>query len=539
MIGLAGWYRRFIKNFAEIIAPISELLKKNTRFVWDKGKQEAFKKLIVALTTAPVLASPDYKIPFEIQADASKKACGAVLVQKQDGGEKVIAYMSQKFTATQQKYTVTELECLAVILAIERFRSYIEGSQFTVITDHHSLLWLKNLKDPNGRLARWALRLQAYDFTLMHRKGKCHTVPDGLSRATDVVNISDVKHSNDEWYNRLKKLSQENPQEHDNLKIVNNKLYINRQMGEKCDNDDCSWKLCVPRELRNTLIGENHDNVNACHFGTFKTIARMKDHYFWPQMNRTIAKYVRQCQVCKQTKAYNQNTTPPAGTFVEAKVPWCVVATDIVGPFIRSRNGNRFLLVAVDVFSKFVELKAVRDSTTPAIIKFLSKQVVLRHGCPQIIISDNGNQYHSHLYEEFTNARGIKTWYTANYFAQANVTECVNKTIGNALRIFMIEELNHKKWDEHVDEIASAINSAVHTGTQKSPYEINYGQKRIQHADHYEERVDVNATRPRDQTYFERMRNVFSFYIIGFSRSEYSESLLKISGPIGHYVCHL
>lgn len=153
LIGLAGWYRRFIKDFADITAPITELLKKKVKFIWNAERQNAMNRLIIALTTAPVLANPDYSLPFEIQADASKRACGAVLVQYQDGQEKVIAYMSQKFSATQQKYHVTELECLAVILAIEKFRPYIEGSSFRVVTDHHSLLWLKNLKDPNGRLA--------------------------------------------------------------------------------------------------------------------------------------------------------------------------------------------------------------------------------------------------------------------------------------------------------------------------------------------------------------------------------------------------
>lgn len=162
MLGLAGLYRRFIKDFAKIVVPISELLQKDVKFVWTEECEEAFRKLITALTSAPVLAAPNHDLPFKLQCDASKNACGAVLLQKHDDEEHVIAYMSQKLSAAQRKYHVTELECLSVILAIEKF----EGSCFKVITDHHSLLWLKNLKDPSGRLARWALRLQAYDFTL-------------------------------------------------------------------------------------------------------------------------------------------------------------------------------------------------------------------------------------------------------------------------------------------------------------------------------------------------------------------------------------
>ncbi|RYE19449.1 MAG: hypothetical protein EOP45_12640 [Sphingobacteriaceae bacterium] len=156
VLGMAGWYRRFIRDFAGITAPISETLKKKNKkytvFKWTEQASLAFKNLIKALTEAPVLATPDYDLPFKIECDASDFACGAVLSQVQDGEERVIAYMSQKFIASQRKYHVTEKECLAVILGIEKFRPYIEGSHFTVITDHYSLLWLRNLKDPSGRL---------------------------------------------------------------------------------------------------------------------------------------------------------------------------------------------------------------------------------------------------------------------------------------------------------------------------------------------------------------------------------------------------
>lgn len=123
--------------------------------------------MIKALIEAPVLATPDYDLPYKIECDASDFTCGAVLLQIQDGQERVIAYMSQKFIASQRKYHVTEDECPAVILGIEKFRTYIEGSAFQVI-HHHSLLWLENLKDPSRRLARWSLRLQAYDFEIIY-----------------------------------------------------------------------------------------------------------------------------------------------------------------------------------------------------------------------------------------------------------------------------------------------------------------------------------------------------------------------------------
>lgn len=505
LIGLAGWYRRFIQDFAEITAPITELLKKKVRFEWNEERQAAFQKLIQALISAPVLAPPDYNLPFEIQADASKRACGAVLVQHTEEGEKVIAYMSQKFTATQQKYHVTELECLAVILAIEKFRPYIEGSKFRVITDHHSLLWLKNLKDPNGRLARWSLRLQAYDFTLVHRKGKHHVVPDALSRCC-VVDINKINETEDEWYQNLKKSVENEPQNNDNLKIINDALYIRTSFREDCHDPNCLWRLCVPKEFRAQVMRENHDEDTSCHFGRFKTTEKIRLAYYWPKMVTDVAKYVQNCEICKLTKPHNQILTPPAGSFVEATRPWRVIATDIVGPLPMSRAGHRFLLVAVDIFSKFTIIKPVRNSTAKAVTDFIKNDVVLKFACPEIIISDNGVQYKSNEFRNFAASKGIHLWYTANYFAQANSSECVNKTIGNALRAFLVNDADHRHWDQKVQEIANAINNSVHTGTKLTPFEANFGQRMAQHADEYRVRIDANVPEKRDQESFEKMR---------------------------------
>lgn len=152
---------------------------------WTPEADAAFVKIKAALTSAPILALPDFSVPFEIHCDASNVGVGAMLTQKQNGIDRVISYFSAKLTPTQQRYMTTEKECLAVILSIEKFRHYIDGIHFTFYTDHASLLWLHRFKESNGRLVRWALRLQAYDFELRHRKGKHMQVPDALSRIPD------------------------------------------------------------------------------------------------------------------------------------------------------------------------------------------------------------------------------------------------------------------------------------------------------------------------------------------------------------------
>ncbi|KAL7735169.1 hypothetical protein ACLKA6_014885 [Drosophila palustris] len=151
-LGLVGWYRRFIQNFAEVVFPITELLSTKKKFVWTDTAQEAFDKLKDLLTTAPILQNPDFSKPFFVHCDASDFGVGAVLIQLTDEGiEKPVAFMSKKLNTAQRNYSVTERECLSAVLAIEKFRCYLELQEFELITDHASLLWLMrqpNLKAP-------------------------------------------------------------------------------------------------------------------------------------------------------------------------------------------------------------------------------------------------------------------------------------------------------------------------------------------------------------------------------------------------------
>jgi hypothetical protein len=156
-------------------ALVDRLFKK-TRFVWSTECERAFSEVKNALINAPILSCPDFNHPFTLQCDACDIGIGAVLTQNFNGNERVIYYLSRALSLTERKYSTTEKECLSVIYAIKRLRCYLEGTRFTVITDHYSLLWLNNLKDPLGRLGRWVMRLQAFDFNIVHRKGKDNVI---------------------------------------------------------------------------------------------------------------------------------------------------------------------------------------------------------------------------------------------------------------------------------------------------------------------------------------------------------------------------
>ena len=153
------------------------------RWQWNEEQQQAFERLKLALTQAPVLERPNLSLPFTLQTDASDYAIAGVLTQVFDGEEHPIYFVSKPLSKAERNYTVTEKECLAVLWSVERLRVYLQGEKFTVFTDHHSLLWLNNLRGPSGCLARWNTALQICNIKFVHRKGALHKVSDALSRA--------------------------------------------------------------------------------------------------------------------------------------------------------------------------------------------------------------------------------------------------------------------------------------------------------------------------------------------------------------------
>ncbi|CAH2219366.1 jg1518, partial [Pararge aegeria aegeria] len=186
-LGTATWYRRFVPNFSTIAGPLNKLTSvKGTKsgFNWTSEADDAFQKLKECLVSAPVLSCPDYSKPFEVHTDASNYGIGAMLTQSIDGKEHPIAYMSKSLTAAERNYSITERETLAVVLALEHWRCYIENGQtFTVYTDHSALKWFLSISNPTGRLARWGVRLSAFNFILKHRRGVDNVIPDALSRS--------------------------------------------------------------------------------------------------------------------------------------------------------------------------------------------------------------------------------------------------------------------------------------------------------------------------------------------------------------------
>lgn len=181
-LGLTGYYRKFIKDYSTIAKPLTILLKKDTKFVWDSNQQNAFQTLKEKLINSPILQYPNFKERFILTTDASNVGIGSVLSQLKNNQDLPIAYYSRTLNKSECNYSTTEKELLAIINSVEHFRPYLYGKKFIIYTDHRALQWLFNCKNPSSKLVRWRLRLSEYDYEIKYKPGRINSNADGLSR---------------------------------------------------------------------------------------------------------------------------------------------------------------------------------------------------------------------------------------------------------------------------------------------------------------------------------------------------------------------
>ncbi|GJW07487.1 reverse transcriptase domain-containing protein [Tanacetum coccineum] len=385
-LGHAGFYRRFIKDFSKISRPMTHLLEKNTPFIFSEDCILAFQTLKKKLTEAPILIAPNWDQPFEIMCDASDYAIGAVLGQRIEKHFRPIHYASKTMTEAETNYTTTEKEMLAVVYAFEKFRSYLIMNKSVVYTDHSALKYLFNKKDAKARLLRWVLLLQEFDFKVIDTKGAENYAADHLSRLENPYeNIFDPKEITETFpLETLSVLTSKDQNGKEAFKIL---------------------KAC-------------HSGPTGGHYGANFTAKKVFDAgFYWPTIYKDAYEFVKTCDACQRQGKISQRDEMPQNVIQVCEI-FDLWGTDFMGPFPSSR-GNKYILVAVDYLSKWVEAKALPTNDARVVVKFL-KSLFFRFGAPRAIISDRGTHFCNDKFDRVMSKYGVTHRLSTPYHPQTS-----------------------------------------------------------------------------------------------------------------------
>ncbi|GJS54522.1 reverse transcriptase domain-containing protein [Tanacetum coccineum] len=415
-LGHAGFYRRFIQDFSKIARPMTHLLEKETPFFFSKECIESFNTLKRKLTEAPILIAPDWDLPFELMCDASDFAIGAVLGQRKNKHFQPIHYASKTMTEAQINYTTTEKELLAIVYAFEKFRSYLIMNKSIVHTDHSALKYLFAKKDAKARLLRWVLLLQEFDFKVIDTKGAENLAADHLSRLENPYeNVLDPKEINEtfplETLNMVTFRGDSSTPWFADFANYHAGNFIVKGMTSQQKNkffkdvkhyfwdDPFLFKICADQVIRRCVSGqEAFDILKACHsgptgghYGANYTAKKIFDSgFYWPTIYKDAHDFVTRCDICQRQGKILQRDEMPQNSIQVCEI-FDMWGIDFMGPFPSSR-GNKYILVAVDYLSKWVEAKALPTNDARVVCKFL-KSLFSRFGAPRAIISDRGTHF--------------------------------------------------------------------------------------------------------------------------------------------------
>ena len=477
-LGLAGWYRQYVPNFATLTDSLFKLLSGKKKFVWSKEHQSDFDRVKQEMSDQQILAHPNFNKDFILRTDASNVGVGAVLLQKGDEDKEfIITCASKALTSSQRNYTVQEKELFAIIFGLTKFREYLEGYSFILETDNKALTYLQTMRNNNDRLMRWAAYLQQWSPNIKHIKGTDNVIADYLSRNPEIDN-EEIKVVEDYMFppsclltlttDLNLKLIFESQQGDD---FVSNLDFTKNKKFKKVDNVVYYLnKVVIPKSLEEEIIKEFHDPSHAGHLGIFKTYHKVKNSVWFPNMFKTVSDYVKHCDKCQRNK-YDNKKKPGLMQPSAVSKPGEILYMDVLGPYTRSREGYQYVLVTVDHFTKWVEMFPMKKAASLTIGKILEQEMFCRYGMPKVLVSDNGTNLVSNIMKNLCLEWKIKHRTTSIYHAQSNLTERVNRNIKTMMRIYT-ENDKHGTWADELPSFRLALNNAIHESTHFSPAEL-------------------------------------------------------------------
>ncbi|XP_060547811.1 uncharacterized protein K02A2.6-like [Pantherophis guttatus] len=490
-LGLLNFYAIFLKDKATVAEPLHRLLTKKATWKWGKAEDRAFAGIKKLLSAESFLIQYNATLPLVLACDASPFGVGAVLSHRLPNGlEAPIAYYSRTLSSAERNYSQLDKEALAAVSGVKKFHEYLFGRDFELITNHRPLLGLLAGDRPtpaalSPRMTRWAIFLAAYSYRLVHRPGadmgnadalsRC-PLPDGLEDPTPGIPILliDVLDSGPITSAEVARAS---TKDHvirtvaswvmrgwpEKIGSGEFKLFAGKRDELTMQGGCLLWgdRVVIPLRLREkvlTLLHEGHPGIVR-----MKGLAR--SYVWWPSMDTDITEWVGRCQPCQESRS--DPPTAPVREWERPQGPWSRIHIDFAGPFHRQT-----FMVVVDAFSKWLEIKLMKATTTDATIREL-RQLFATHGLPDILVSDNGPQFTATQFEGYLAGLGIRHVLSAPFHPASNgQAERFVRSAKEAL-----SRLSPGDWQERIDKFLIAQHSTPCTATGRNPAELLMGRK--------------------------------------------------------------
>ena len=516
-MGLASYYRRFVKGFAKIAQPLHALTCKGAIFQWTSECQEAFSELKQRLIESPVLAYPDFTRGFILETDACVKGLGAILSQKHDDGlTHPVAYASRALSQAEKHYGITELETLAVVWGVTHFRAYLYGHDVVVYTDHSAVRAVLETPNPSGKHARWWSRVFGCGTKSLHivyRAGRENANADALSRnpcgpapedpSVEEVSVGNV-HSHLEASELLairpsnclsttdfaveqcrdgelreivnflqdgtlptdSKLARKLAAQAESFTLIEGILYfIDSRRGDR--------KRCaVPKHLRQKVMDDSHRGPMSGHFSGPKLYQALMRHWWWPGMYSDVISHCTACPQCAIVNSSGRVNRPPLHPIPVSR-PFQILGVDIMD-LPKTESGNRHVIVFQDFLTKFPLVFATPDQKAIRIARLLAEEVVPLFGVPECLLSDRGTNLLSHLMKDLCEMLGIRKLNTTAYHPQCDgMVERFNRTLKTMLQKHASRFGN--QWDKYLAGVLWAYRNTPHDSTKEKPSYLLYG----------------------------------------------------------------
>ncbi|XP_032069735.1 uncharacterized protein K02A2.6-like [Thamnophis elegans] len=489
-LGLLNFYAMFLPHKASVAEPLHRLLDSGAAWVWGRREATAFLAVKHLLISNDVLIQYSEHLPLVLACDASPYGVGAVLChQLPSGAEVPIAFFSRTLSASERNYAQIDKEALAIVAGVRRFHHYLYGRPFLIVTDHKPLLGLLAGDRPapqvlSPRMTRWFVFLASYDYQLHHRPGKQIAHADALSRcplpeapedpvagspvflidnlnlpisAADITRLSardQVISRVLDWVRRGWPKDQVDPAF----------LPFKSRLAELSVQRGCLlWghRVVVPPSLRTTVLQQLHQ----AHPGIVRMKALGRSYVWWPKLDQDIAAHVADCTRCQSAQALPPKAEPR--TWEPPSSPWSRVHVDFAGPI-----QGRMLFIAVDAFSKWVEVVHMPSTTADALVATLCR-LFATHGLPDVLVSDNGPQLTSATFEAFLASQGIRHALTSPFHPASNgLAERAVRSVKEALA-----KMDHLPWQQRIDAFLLAHHSTPSPETNTSPAELLMGRR--------------------------------------------------------------